>query len=96
MEKKSFSFAGVITWKGSNFAKQTFLMALRNGLALTLLLQASNSGILQNENSGESYLNAILQGNIDFSPQAISFKNYQSYTSMGENSLLTAKANRKF
>ena len=46
MEKKSFSCAGVITWKGSNFAKQTFLMALRNGLALALLLQASNSGIL--------------------------------------------------
>ena len=46
MEEKSFSFAGVITWKGSNFAKQTFLMALRNGLALALLLQASNSGIL--------------------------------------------------
>ena len=46
MEKKSFSFAGVITWKGSNFAKQTFLIALRNGLALTVLPQASNNGIL--------------------------------------------------
>ena len=46
MEKKSFSFAGVITWKGSNFAKQTFLIALRNGLALTVLLQASNNAVL--------------------------------------------------
>ena len=60
MEKKSFSFAGVITWKGSNFAKQTFLMALRNGLALTVLPQASNNGIMQDENSGENYLNAVL------------------------------------
>ena len=46
MEEKSFSFAGVITCKGSNFAKQTFLIALGNGLALTVRLQASNSGIL--------------------------------------------------
>ena len=46
MEEKSFSFAGVITWKGSNFAKNTFLIALRNGLAFTVLPQASNNGIL--------------------------------------------------
>ena len=92
MEKKSFSFAGVITWKGSNSAKKTFLIALRNGLALIILLQASNNGILSNEKSGESYLNGVLQGNIDFHsrPQVISFKRYQSYTHMGENPLLTA------
>ena len=46
MEEESFSFAGMITWKGSNFAKKTFLIALRNGLALTVLPQASNNGIL--------------------------------------------------
>ena len=46
MEKKSFSFAGVITWKGSNFAKQTFLIAFKKGLAFTVLSQASNNGIL--------------------------------------------------
>ena len=46
MEEKSFSFAGMITWKGSNFAKNTFLIALRNGFAFTLLPRASNDGIL--------------------------------------------------
>ena len=46
MEEKSFSFAGVITWKGSNFAKQTFLIAFKKGLALTVLLQASNNAVL--------------------------------------------------
>ena len=60
MEEKSFSFAGVITWKGSNFAKQTFLIAFKKGLALTVLPQASNNGIMQDENSGENYLNAVL------------------------------------
>ena len=31
-----------------------------------------------------------------FFPQVMSFKSYQSYTYMGENALVTAKANRKF